>query len=115
MQNEPDWEALARDTIRAIAFQRATRRVHPVGRDGRARMGCADLLGCYAVDEMMAAWAQALDCPLPEIPTPTEEQAMALMSERKGWRDWLALVEAGEHARYGQEADDNNAQLGLPL
>lgn len=113
--NEPDWNALARDTLRAIAFQRATRGVHNVGRDGRTRMGCVDLLGCYAVDEMAMAWAQALDANMPVLPAPTEEQAMLLMSERKGWREWLAMVETGEHLSYGVANAGQDDQLGLPL
>lgn len=113
--NQPDWDALARDTILAIAFQQATRGVHSVGRDGRSRMGCVDLLCYYAVDEMLAAWVHALDVPRPEILAPSEEQAMALMAERKGWRDWLSLVEAGEHAAYGLARENEDDQLGLPL
>ena len=114
-RNQPDWEALARDTIKAIVFQAATRSVHTVGRDGRARVGAVDILGCYAVDDMMAAWTHALDCLVPEIPSPSEQQAMLLLAEGKSWRDWVALVEAGQHQRYaaGPSKDDN--QLGLPL
>lgn len=88
--NEPEWLTLARDTVLAVAFQRATRQVHAVGKDGRTRMGCVDLLGCYAVDEMEKKWAAYLGMEKLTVPVPTEAEAMQLMAQGKGWREWIA-------------------------
>jgi hypothetical protein len=74
---EPDWYVLALGMARAILQQRASRQVHKVGRDGRVRFGCVDLLACNQVDDAARAFCDALGVPFNAPPPLTEEQAMA--------------------------------------
>jgi hypothetical protein len=106
--NEPEWLRLALDTVRAVAFQRATRGVHVVGRDGRVRLGCVDLLGMYAVDEVMRQWAAYLSVTVPELPAPDESTAMRLLAGGGTWRDFLAS------AMSAREGQDRNGLGAMP-
>lgn len=96
-ENEPYWMQCVRDLVLAVAFQRATRRVHVIGKDGRVRHGCVDLLGCYAVDDMARELCRAMKTDFPEnITAPDERTAMQMLAEGKTWRDWLAQTPPGE-------------------
>lgn len=88
--NEPDYFRIAADLAKAVMFQRATRKVHVVGKDGRVRLGCVDLLGCYAVDEAARELCSALGEEFREIEPPTEGEAMFMLGRKLTWRSWMA-------------------------
>lgn len=88
-KNEPDWYVAARGLAAAIMFQRGTRGIHVVGRDGRTRMGCVDLLGCYAVDEAAKEFCGAAGIEFRSLEPPTEHEAMFMMAAGLRWLDWL--------------------------
>jgi hypothetical protein len=91
-RNEPEWLTLAKETVLAIAFQRGTRGEFVVGKDGRVRLGCIDLLGMYAVDEMARKWADYLGIEFPDnLPNVGEQEAMQIMGRRGNWREAIAM------------------------
>lgn len=87
--NQPDWFTFAKAMAIAVMFQRGTRGVHVIGRDGRAKAGCVDLLGCYAVDEMAEAFCNAAGIEFDSINPPTEHEAMFMLLAGMTWQDWL--------------------------
>lgn len=87
--NEPNWHELAKAMAVAIMFQRGTRGVHVIGRDGRVRMGQVDLFGCYAVDEMAKRFCDIAGIEFTSIAPPTEHEAMFMALAGMTWMDWL--------------------------
>jgi hypothetical protein len=70
-------------------FERATRGEHTVGKDGRARMGMVNLLGCYALDDTAREFCELAGLPFGQIDAPSEHQAMFMAMTGRKWSDWF--------------------------
>jgi len=90
-RNAPDFAALAQRMADAIQQQRASRRASVVGRDGRSRYTCQQLLADLVLDAAERAFREALDQPYEALPP--------LMTEMEAVRALAAQREEGRNAR----------------
>lgn len=96
----PDWFEVAKGLANAILFNRATRKEHVVGKDGRVRMGMVDLLACYCIDDLAREFCEMAGLPFGDVDVPNEHQAFFMSATGRSWTDWFTdretiVAEAG--------------------
>lgn len=85
----PDWYEVAKGLANAIMFNRATRKEHVVGKDGRVRMGIVDLFACYCIDDAAREFCEMAGIPFGDVDVPNEHQAFFMSVTGRSWSDWF--------------------------